>query len=229
MKYSVPRFQRDYSWEEEQWEDLWEDIIKAVTSDSGHYMGYLVLQSSDNKNFTVIDGQQRLTTISILILSVLYRLRKTSTQEKSEKKELSTSENPEEKENKKRLASLKNSFIGFTDPVSLQMEYKLNLNRNNDKYFKSYLCKLQEPPLRQTNRSERLMRKALNYFQEKIKKQSQEKKTSASKGVEIARLIESVADRLFFTTITVRNEAKAYTIFETLNARGVRLSRRKKF
>ena len=227
MKYSVPRFQRDYSWEKEQWEDLWEDIIKSVTSDSGHYMGYLVLQSSDDKNFTVIDGQQRLTTISIFILSALYRLRKISHQEK-EKRESSSAEKSEEEKNTERLETLKNSFIGFSDPVSLQREYKLNLNRNNDKYFKSYLCKLQEPPLRHTNRSEKLMGKALHYFQEKTTQYFRERetggKTSNLKGAEIARLIESVADNLFFTTIIVRDGAKAYTIFETLNARGVRLS-----
>ena len=231
LKYNVPRFQRDYSWEEEQWEDLWEDIIKAVTSRSGHYMGYLVLQSSDNKNFTVIDGQQRLTTISIFILSALYGLKKTSDREKekSKERESETAENTEEEKNKERLATLKNSFIGFKDPVSLQTEYKLNLNRNNDKCFKSYLCELQEPPLRHTNRSERLMRKALYYFREKTKQYFRERekdrgKTPNFRGREIARLIESVADHLFFTTIIIRDTAKAYTIFETLNARGVRLS-----
>ncbi len=50
LKYNVPRFQRDYSWEDEQWDDLWEDITKE-NRDYQHYMGYLVLQSMDNKKF----------------------------------------------------------------------------------------------------------------------------------------------------------------------------------
>ncbi|WP_081469326.1 DUF262 domain-containing protein [Runella slithyformis] len=72
LRYEIPKFQRDYTWETEQWDDLWKDI-KLLLSDeeSEHYMGYLVLQTSNNKNFHIIDGQQRLTTLSILILSTL--------------------------------------------------------------------------------------------------------------------------------------------------------------
>ncbi len=45
-KFKVPKFQRDYSWEEEQWNDLWDDIsdIDFSNKDDGHYMGYIVLQ-----------------------------------------------------------------------------------------------------------------------------------------------------------------------------------------
>ncbi len=49
--YRIPWFQRDYSWTEEEWEDLWTDI-KGIIKSSGepaHYMGYLALQSSDDK------------------------------------------------------------------------------------------------------------------------------------------------------------------------------------
>ncbi len=44
--FRIPRFQRDYSWTEENWEDLWTDILELVQSseDESHYMGYLVLQ-----------------------------------------------------------------------------------------------------------------------------------------------------------------------------------------
>ena len=42
LKYRVPRFQRDYSWDDEQWHELWPDTHEK---DSQHYMGYLVLQA----------------------------------------------------------------------------------------------------------------------------------------------------------------------------------------
>ena len=229
MKYKVPRFQRDYSWQEGQWEDLWQDIIDMISvKEPFHYMGYLVLQSSDNENFTVIDGQQRLTTISILILSALYELKQLS--------EIS----PESEANKTRLETLRNNFIGFTDPVSLQMEHKLTLNRNNNRHFTSYLCSLIEPPVRKINKSERLMGKALQYFQEQItgyvdkrmqdlhlspaKANVSNSEISNRKGEEMARFIEATTKHLIFTTITVSSDINAYTIFETLNARGVQLS-----
>ena len=50
-KYIVPKFQRDYSWGEEEWGDLWEDLQLAQESNENHYMGYLVLkQNEPNKH-----------------------------------------------------------------------------------------------------------------------------------------------------------------------------------
>lgn len=68
LTYRIPRFQRDYSWTDEEWEDLWTDILGTIQSggEPAHYMGYLVLQSQDEKTFDVIDGQQRLTTLSLI-------------------------------------------------------------------------------------------------------------------------------------------------------------------
>lgn len=72
LTYEIPKFQRDYSWSVEQWDDLWQDIQGLLSGhDDGHYMGYLVLQTTNNKLHQVIDGQQRLTTLSIVILAVL--------------------------------------------------------------------------------------------------------------------------------------------------------------
>jgi uncharacterized protein with ParB-like and HNH nuclease domain len=62
--YIVPRFQRSYSWDEENWEDLWLDIIDLLNNEERiHYLGTIVLKSEDNKKFEVIDGQQRLATL----------------------------------------------------------------------------------------------------------------------------------------------------------------------
>ena len=69
--YRVPAFQRDYSWQEENWEDLWQDILLLHQHpDSSHYMGALVLQraSTSDKEFTIIDGQQRLPPSALLPL-----------------------------------------------------------------------------------------------------------------------------------------------------------------
>ena len=42
-RYQVPEFQRDYSWEEEQWDDLWEDILDVKDKKADiHYMGAIV-------------------------------------------------------------------------------------------------------------------------------------------------------------------------------------------
>ena len=44
--YAVPAFQRDYTWQEEQLDELWRDMQYMQTHKAQHFMGYLVLQSS---------------------------------------------------------------------------------------------------------------------------------------------------------------------------------------
>ncbi|MCU0420743.1 MAG: DUF262 domain-containing HNH endonuclease family protein [Cyclobacteriaceae bacterium] len=205
--YSVPRFQRDYSWTEEEWDDLWRDIENTLSpeGESSHYMGYLVLQSEDSKNFDIIDGQQRLTTLSIIILSVLANLKKLIDQKTDAEK------------NQKRMDQLRNSFIGYLDPVTLIPRSKLNLNRNNNSLYQNYLVPLLPSPKRNLKVTEHQMRKAYEWFESKI--------GSAYKtGENLAKFIDQLSDKLFFTVINVNDELNAYRVFETLNARGVKLS-----
>lgn len=206
LRYEIPKFQRDYTWEAEHWDDLWQDIKALIKNeDNEHYMGYLVLQTSNNKEFQVIDGQQRLTTMSLLILSTLKCL-----------KELADS-GIDTENNHKRKDSLLNSYIGYVDPVTLISNSKLRLNRNSDDYYKQHLVLLKELPLRNTNASEKHMRECFIWYYEKIKK---EFKTGES----LAAFIDNIVDKLFFTVIEVTDQLNAFKVFETLNARGVQLS-----
>jgi len=208
--YSVPRFQRDYSWTSTEWDDLWQDIesLYEEDGDNEHYMGYLVLQSRDSKNFDVIDGQQRLSTLSILILAVLGNLKRLI----ESKKDIES--------NQQRLDQLRSSFIGYLDPVTLIAKSKLNLNRNNDNLYQRYLVPLEDAPKRNLKATEHLMRKAYEWFSEKVKKRFE----GNLDGKELAKFIDSLSDKLFFTVISVNDELNAYKVFETLNARGVKLS-----
>lgn len=206
LRYQVPKFQRDYIWETEHWDDLWQDIRALMTNeDNEHYMGYLVLQTSNNKEFQIIDGQQRLTTMSLLILATLKCL-----------KEL-VDAGIDADNNLKRKESLLNSYIGYIDPVTLISNNKLKLNRNSDDYYKQYLVLLKELPLRNTNTSEKHMRECFNWYYDRIKK---EFKTGES----LAAFIDNMVDKLFFTVIEVTDQLNAFKVFETLNARGVQLS-----
>ena len=43
LRYVIPKFQRDYSWETEHWDDLWQDILLIIENEENeHYMGYLL-------------------------------------------------------------------------------------------------------------------------------------------------------------------------------------------
>lgn len=211
--YRIPRFQRDYSWEAEQWEDLWTDILDGWQQETNfaHYMGYLVLQSGDDKVFDVIDGQQRITTISLLMLAILKNIQRLVEQ------------NQEPDKNKQRLEQIRQTYIGYLDPITLISKPKLSLNRNNNDYFQNHLIPLGNLPQRGFKSSEHLLRKAFEWFDKQIA-QYIKKIEKSDKGVLLAQLVEHIADTLFFTVITVTDELNAYKVFETLNARGVRLS-----
>ena len=50
--YKVPSYQRDYSWKQDHWEDLWADILTVLNGDSIHYMGSIVLQNKGDKSLS---------------------------------------------------------------------------------------------------------------------------------------------------------------------------------
>lgn len=206
LRYEIPKFQRDYTWDTEHWDDLWQDIETLLSDEENeHYMGYLVLQTSNNKEFKIIDGQQRLTTMSLIILATLKSL-----------KDLIDG-GIDASNNTKRKDSLLNSYIGYIDPVTLISNNKLKLNKNSDDYYKQHLVLLKELPLRNTNTSEKHMRECFNWYYEKIRKRFKS-------GEQLARFIDDIVDKLFFTVIEVSDQLNAFKVFETLNARGVQLS-----
>lgn len=55
--YRVPPYQRDYAWTQQEWEDLWNDVVELRGDPAGrHYMGALVVQARGDREFLVIDG-----------------------------------------------------------------------------------------------------------------------------------------------------------------------------
>ena len=209
--YRVPPYQRDYSWEEEHWEDLWNDLVELRRSpEDRHYMGALVVEGRSDREFQIIDGQQRLATLSILTLATIWRLRNIAEGGK------------ESAPNEERAAGLRSRFIGEKDPASLVESSKLFLNSTDDGFYQDYLIQLREPlNPRGLPRSNRLLWDCFKYFCNRIS----ETPILAEDGKSLAELIAETAGRqLMFILITVDDDLNAYTVFETLNARGLELS-----
>jgi uncharacterized protein with ParB-like and HNH nuclease domain len=205
--FNVPPFQRDYSWDINQWDDLWADISSLEEADGSHYMGFIVLQSANSKEFTVIDGQQRIATICLLIIAGIKYLKTLS------------ANGVKTQDNKTRAKQFETSYIGFISPVSLTQQSKLNLNRNNNDFFQNYILTLRDFPKRGLSIPEKLIKKSFEWFYKKVSDEFKE-----DDGRNLAAFIEKIADSLFFSVITVNNELNAYKVFETLNARGIALS-----
>ena len=209
--YTIPRYQRDYAWSEENWEELWLDIQNAHATKSDHYMGAIVLQvDGDRKQSTVIDGQQRLVTMSLLALSVVSYLS-------------DLADNGLDAEgNKDRMRLVRDRFLSSKNAASLLESSRLRLNRRNDPFFSGILLQLSKPHnIRREPVSNRLLWSGFEYFKKRLQSQFEARPES---GRLASEFLDAAADRLLFIQIIVNDELNAYTVFETLNARGTPLT-----
>lgn len=77
--YYIPRNQRQYVWTSDNWNDLLSDVRFSTHSDSPHFIGSVVLQKGFEENgldtFLIIDGQQRMITITVFMLAIMMQLK----------------------------------------------------------------------------------------------------------------------------------------------------------
>ena len=157
-RYRAPSYQRDYSWAEEQWEDLWHDIEHLQANpDERHYLGSLVVKGVSDREFQVIDGQQRLATLSLFALTVSAHLLAIA----------KAGVDPEE--NEKRMTELRNRYLGEKYPASLLENSRLSLNEVDDSFYQDYLIQMQLPPnLRRLPRSNQLLWSCFRFYADRL-------------------------------------------------------------
>ncbi|MEA1785638.1 DUF262 domain-containing HNH endonuclease family protein [Arenibacter sp. GZD96] len=208
--YTVPPYQRDYSWGKDQWEDLWNDILSVHETGNVHYMGSIVLQNMGDKKYHVIDGQQRFSTLTLIVLSIINKLNQLIKEE------------IEIDNNKERVSLLSKKYIGDKDPASLTYSSKLQLNENNNSFFQSNLLVFRPPTNFNTLLdSDKQLWNAYLYFIDSVNLFFKNEKD----GEIITNFLNKhIAEKLMFIQIIVEDELSAYTVFETLNSRGVGLT-----
>lgn len=203
-EYRIPRFQRSYSWGRSHWEDLWADIRHMREHKARHFMGFLLFQTEDGKAFEVVDGQQRLTTLSLIVTAALGRLQALA--------EAGVAAD----QNRRRIQLYENNYLGVANPRTLMVAPKLILNRENDRHFRMLVQRRAVIPLSVITASNRKMDSAFEFFAACFQ--------ACDNGERIAEIIDDIAEGLLFTTINVRDDLNAYTVFETINARGMELA-----
>ncbi len=208
--YKVPQFQRDYSWNQDNWEDLWNDILTAYEEDDPHYMGSVVFQNNGGNIYNIIDGQQRFTTLSIVSLAIIAKI-----------KELASNEINKEA-NEERVDLLIKDYLGQKDSASLKYSSKLFLNENNNGFYQQRLLNFRAPVnYRKLIDSDKLLWDAYLFFLKRV----EEVFKMLKGGEQLALFLKNViGEKLLFIQITVEDELNAYTVFETLNSRGVELT-----
>lgn len=78
MHFEIPRFQRAYSWNAEQCDELWRDIFRAQRAGRTHFVGTLICYEAAPGVLHIVDGQQRLTTLSIILVALARQMRESN-------------------------------------------------------------------------------------------------------------------------------------------------------
>ena len=153
-QFIIPIYQRTYSWTEKQCEQLWHDIIQVAQNKEipAHFIGSIVYiekglyQVSDVPQLLVIDGQQRLTTLSLLLAAFGKALEDQDdnseiTTKKIKNYFLFNSEESGEKRYKLILTqSDKDTLINLLEGRNTTEKYSKNII-NNFKYFQNQIAK----------------------------------------------------------------------------------------
>ena len=216
-RFVVPDFQRNYAWEAKQVNEFWNDLEFITQSKDEHFVGSVILLSEEgNADLQVIDGQQRLTTIFMLISLIRDLMMEQETQ---------------------NLQLVVNTFDVSHEPISLlfkdlaSAEPRFDGNAQIKKDFLDCVIRNPKDPNRRKfkkkDRSEtRRLRKA-NFFLEKAIRDFMAR--NAGEDVQsrlrvLHDLFQTVIKNLKVMSISTYNRKEAVTIYMTLNNRGLGLS-----
>jgi hypothetical protein len=219
-KIRIPEYQRNYAWESNNIDQYFEDLRTVVESGEDHFFGPIVLLDEGNLSYSVIDGQQRLTTTIMLLCLIRDRL--------------AGMEDP-------------NHYIGDTSlplktlvdqmlKLNNFVEYRFTANHQIRDIFHKYILIDPGPARRELTKggaglegpekaATRALRSAYFRLQDGLNGMLQE---NAGNDLQLKgflfQLINALKDSLKVLRIVVPDENDAYVLFETLNDRGVRLS-----
>ncbi|MEH2220978.1 MAG: DUF262 domain-containing HNH endonuclease family protein [Nostoc sp.] len=204
--FSIPAYQRPYAWTKDQASELLTDLLsflgdgsEAVTDANPYFLGSIVLiKSEDAPKADVVDGQQRLTTLTIL-LSVLRNLF-------SEKNASKLT---------KYIYQEGDEFEGTSDC------YRLKLRERDEEFFRDYvqcengLDKLLKLDTFQLSDSQKNIKANASYFLDQLGKLSEQQRS---------RFSHYLMTCCFLVVVSTPDLDSAYRIFSILNARGLDLT-----
>lgn len=207
----IPRFQRSYEWKDANIEDFYNDFVRT-SEDHLTFLGNIVVDVSNPVLSQIIDGQQRIITLTILCAAIRDLLREEIRSEAAIS-----------------LASkIDTTYIqrGVSFSSELNSPYKLKTSRELEEFFLSYIQQGGErgrKAIPRTN-SQKNVVKAYKRFREMLYKEKIEVTANADHQV---RFLEQAMDRIHTVTlivIEIYSQDAAYAIFESFNAKRVDLS-----
>ncbi|MCG5060252.1 MAG: DUF262 domain-containing protein [Limnoraphis sp. WC205] len=197
-QYQIPLFQRPYSWTKDKWETLWEDLMKLYTNEveGSYFLGAIVTQqipgTADSISpFLVIDGQQRLISLSILLAAMRNHLIKAKNPKLAEELyELYLTNKYKEGED----------FYKVMPTEEDRKTYQILIQANKDKELKK----------------EGQIYKCYDFFKNRLKKPNEDEDFT----LDPIKFKAVILERLTVVNITSLEKDNPYLIFESLNYKG---------
>ncbi len=204
VRYIIPKYQREYSWKRENWEDIFDDIVGEDNSDEGPFLGSIICVNKSQDSYKpileLVDGQQRLTTISLIYSAIHSRLQ---------------IEPNKDDEFKSDLINLKYKIVQKKSPKETKLE--LSYQNNNFEDYKEILEESGILPFMEgkpKNMGNRRLYKAYIFFSKKLEEMDVEKVKKFLVKINLSHIIK----------IEVNTSSDAFNLFESINNRGVPLS-----
>lgn len=206
--YSIPKYQREYTWGQYQWKDFYDDICE---NDFGYFIGSIICidNSTDAfqiKELEVVDGQQRLTTLCLLLTAIYNRL-------KQHKDELDEDDEDE-------LPTLRKSIICKGASNGLILCPQIQNNNQADFNVVMFENGLLKNAKKEKNWGNRKIAKCYKYFLHRLDQDIEESGDAVTTLLEVKRKVSKAV----LVKIEVGSHAEAYTLFESLNNRGTPLT-----
>ena len=220
--YRIPKYQREYTWGINDWDALFNDVTE---NDYGYFLGSYICVNSGSLNSTileVIDGQQRFSTLSLLLTALYEKLAALESQmELEDKTDLSNLRS--ELANKKQVLTSPGRKYDYTQRLILQ---KQNMNDEDFSYILSEKGIISAKKSRPQNFGNRRIAKAYRHFIKLIEDEVEEIKSGNPNADDISALfsIKNKFEQAVLVGIEVDTNKDAYMLFESLNHRGVPLS-----
>lgn len=211
--YLIPKNQRKYVWSETEWSELFEDIfLIEQTKDYSHFIESFVFSESKNQSdYIVVDGQQRMITISILLccmVSVLLKNKEDKVASSFLQPYLSGSKDGEE-------------YYKITrDDGPFYLTYLIDELKNNNPVTGVKAEELLKENFGKKDRYNKRLLDCFLFFQKSIDEYIKGKKRSKK---ETIVELKSKLTACQCIEIDVESDVEGYRVFETLNARGIPL------
>lgn len=207
QKFLIPEYQRPYRWGVDECEALWDDMLRVFDDEreKEYFLGSIVSFENDNGELEIIDGQQRITTLTLLFRAFYENLVS------------------EESSGKERLISSFADFIWESNKVNGEIYFDKPflqsriIGDDENIVLKNILSK--EINLKEIEDSKSNYAKNFLYFKEKIKEFKQDRALSFE-----GLCTTILGDTFFVLFVTCDSQESATTIFNTLNSRGKPLS-----